>query len=98
VLLPALLLLGSLSDVVGRRPVLLVGLGAACAGLGLFAAARGTAWLFAARVLQGVAVGAVSAVAVALAVVAAATCVSGSCGPTGRAGRTTVSDTSLRRL
>src|SRR4051812_24154109 len=56
VLVPALLVFGRLSDRLGRRPVMLAGLAAACVGLGLFAAAQGTAWLFGARVLQGLAV------------------------------------------
>jgi MFS family permease len=65
VLIPALVLFGRLSDRFGRRPVLLAGLIVACAGLGLFAAAQGTAWLFGARVLQGLAVGMVSGAATA---------------------------------
>src|SRR5436305_7071521 len=65
VLVPALLLFGRLSDVFGRRPVILAGLAAACAGLALFAAAQGTAWLFGARALQGLAVGMISGPATA---------------------------------
>jgi MFS family permease len=57
VLVPSLLVFGRLSDAVGRRPVMVAGLICACAGLIVFAAARGTAWLFAARALQGLAVG-----------------------------------------
>jgi MFS family permease len=57
VLVPSLVLFGRLSDAVGRRPVMLAGLLAGCAGLALFAAAEGVAWLFAARVCQGLAVG-----------------------------------------
>jgi MFS family permease len=56
-LVPTLLLFGRLSDRLGRRPVMLGGLVCAAGGLALFAAADGTAWLFAARVLQGLAVG-----------------------------------------
>jgi MFS family permease len=65
VLIPALLLFGRLSDRFGRRPVLLAGLASACIGLALFAAAQGTAWLFAARAFQGLAVGMVSGAATA---------------------------------
>jgi MFS family permease len=65
VLVPSLLLFGQLSDRFGRRLVIAGGLGAAVAGLALFAAADGTGWLFAARAMQGVAVGAVSGTATA---------------------------------
>jgi MFS family permease len=56
-LLVALILAGSLSDHVGRRPVLLVGLALEVAGMALFGLAQGVAWLFGARVLQGIATG-----------------------------------------
>ncbi|HEX4034449.1 MAG TPA: MFS transporter [Solirubrobacteraceae bacterium] len=56
-LVPALVLFGRVSDRFGRRPVMAAGLAAACGGLALFAAADSTAWLFAARALQGLAVG-----------------------------------------
>jgi MFS family permease len=65
VLVPSLLLFGQLSDRFGRRLVIAGGLGAAVAGLALFAAADGTGWLFAARTMQGIAVGAVSGTATA---------------------------------
>src|SRR2546423_8183250 len=65
VLVPALVFFGRLSDRFGRRPVIVAGLATACAGLGLFAAAEGTAWLFAARAVQGLAVGMISAPATA---------------------------------
>jgi MFS family permease len=63
VLVPTLVVFGRLSDHVGRRPVLLAGLGAAAGGLALFAAASSIGWLFAARVLQGLAVGMISGAA-----------------------------------
>jgi len=65
VLIPALLFFGRLSDRFGRRPIMLAGLACACAGLLLFAFAQGTAWLFGARVLQGLAVGMISSPATA---------------------------------
>src|SRR6185437_8187285 len=57
VLLVTLLFFGSLSDHVGRRPVLLAGLALGAAGCGVFLGAHGVGALFAARALQGVAVG-----------------------------------------
>jgi MFS family permease len=65
VLVPALVLFGRLSDRFGRRPVVAGGLAAACVGLALFATAEGTAWLFAARAVQGLAVGMISGAATA---------------------------------
>src|SRR5438105_3646739 len=65
VLVPALILFGRLSDRFGRRPVILAGLAVACGGLVLFALASGTAWLFAARALQGLAVGMIGGAATA---------------------------------
>jgi MFS family permease len=65
VLVPALVLFGRLSDRFGRRPVLASGLGTACVGLILFAAAKGDGWLFAARAVQGLAVAMVSGPATA---------------------------------
>lgn len=58
ILIPSLLIAGPLSDAIGRRRVLLPALGLAAAGAVLFALAAGTPWLFAARVVQGVALGA----------------------------------------
>lgn len=60
VLIPSLLVAGPLSDAVGRRNVLLPAVALAALGSLVFALAAGTAWLFAARVLQGLAVGAAS--------------------------------------
>jgi predicted MFS family arabinose efflux permease len=65
VLIPSLLLFGQLSDRIGRRRVLALGLAIAIAGLALLAAARSTAWLFVARAVQGVALGAVVGTAAA---------------------------------
>jgi MFS family permease len=65
VLVPALIVFGRLSDRFGRRPVLFVGLVTACVALGLFAAAQSTGWLYAARAVQGLAVGMISAAATA---------------------------------
>ncbi|HUR87264.1 MAG TPA: MFS transporter [Solirubrobacteraceae bacterium] len=66
-LLAALVFAGSLSDHVGRRPVLLVALAVEIAGMLLFAEAQSVAWLFAARTLQGVATGlAMGAISAAL--------------------------------
>jgi MFS family permease len=56
-LLIALLLTGSLSDQVGRRPVLLGSLLLLAAAMAVFATADGVGWLFAARVLQGLGTG-----------------------------------------
>lgn len=57
--LSALLLIGRLSDEVGRRPVLLWALAALLVSTVLFMAARSVEWLFAARALQGLATGTV---------------------------------------
>jgi MFS family permease len=65
VLVPALVLFGRLSDRFGRRVVVLAGLGVACVALALFAFAESVAWLFAARALQGLAVGMISGAATA---------------------------------
>jgi MFS family permease len=56
-LLAALLTAGSVSDHVGRRPTLLIALAIEIAGMLVFAEARSVAWLFAARILQGIATG-----------------------------------------
>jgi MFS family permease len=66
-LLGALLVAGSLSDHIGRRPVLLLALAIELVAMLAFAGASGVAWLFAARVLQGVATGiAMGAISAAL--------------------------------
>jgi MFS family permease len=65
VLIPALLLFGQLSDRLGRRPVIALGLALAVVALVLFALATGTAWLFAARATLGVAQGMLSGAATA---------------------------------
>ena len=57
-ILGSLLLVGSLSDHVGRRPVLLVSLVVQLAAVLVLAFAPGTAWLFVGRTLQGIATGA----------------------------------------
>jgi predicted MFS family arabinose efflux permease len=65
VLVPALILFGRLSDRFGRRPIIVTGLVVACAALVLFAFASSVAWLYAARALQGLAVGMISGTATA---------------------------------
>ena len=57
VLLLTLLVFGSLSDYLGRRRVIAVALAAGAGACGLFLAAHGIGLLFAARALQGAAVG-----------------------------------------
>ncbi|HET8778389.1 MAG TPA: MFS transporter [Candidatus Limnocylindria bacterium] len=63
VLLGTLLVFGSVSDYTGRRTVMLAGLALGAAGCGVFLTAHGAAPLFAARALQGVAVGLLSGAA-----------------------------------
>jgi predicted MFS family arabinose efflux permease len=55
--LGALLVAGRISDEAGRRPVLIVSLGALMAASVLFMLATSVAWLFVARALQGLATG-----------------------------------------
>jgi predicted MFS family arabinose efflux permease len=57
-ILAALLLVGSLSDHIGRRPVLLASLVVQLTAVLVLAFAPGTAWLFVGRTLQGIATGA----------------------------------------
>ena len=66
-LLASLVIAGSVSDHVGRRPALLVALAIEIVGMLLFAEAQGVGWLFAARGLQGIATGiAMGAISAAL--------------------------------
>jgi MFS family permease len=55
--LAALLLFGRLSDQIGRKPVVFAGLLLAAASAGLFMAATSLPWLFAGRIVNGLAVG-----------------------------------------
>ncbi|MBF6842301.1 MFS transporter, partial [Acinetobacter baumannii] len=52
VLIP-LLLLGRLSDAIGRRPVILAGLALLAVSMAVLAAAPDVAWLIVARIAQG---------------------------------------------
>ncbi|HEX5327296.1 MAG TPA: MFS transporter [Acetobacteraceae bacterium] len=64
-LLPVLLVIGRVSDRIGRRPVLLAGLVLATLATALFAAGHGLVALFVARVLQGGATGLITSTATA---------------------------------
>jgi MFS family permease len=64
-LVATLLCCGRLADRVGRRPVILAGLVVAAIALVVFTAASSTSWLYAARALQGIAVGLISGPATA---------------------------------
>jgi MFS family permease len=57
-LIVTLLVVGALSDYVGRRPVIVAALVFEIGAMALFLAANGVGWLYGARVLQGCAVGA----------------------------------------
>jgi MFS transporter, DHA1 family, tetracycline resistance protein len=46
-------ILGRLSDRIGRRPILLLGLGGSCVSYAIFAVAPSLAWLFVSRALAG---------------------------------------------
>jgi predicted MFS family arabinose efflux permease len=59
--LGALFTVGSLSDYVGRKPVLLVALGAELVAMVMFLLAGSVEWLIAARLVQGAATGAATA-------------------------------------
>jgi MFS family permease len=56
-LLAALLVVGSISDHLGRRPTLLAALAVEIVAMLVFADAKAVGWLFAARILQGLATG-----------------------------------------
>ena len=56
-LLVTLLFTGSLSDAVGRRPVILAALAIQLGGMLFFLIASSVEWLFAARIVQGIATG-----------------------------------------
>ena len=57
VLVPVLIVFGNLSDVIGRRAVILMGLGALTAGSVAFGLAPDLTWVFIGRALMGVGVG-----------------------------------------
>lgn len=57
VLVPVLIVFGNLSDVIGRRAVILMGLGALAAGAIAFGLAPDLTWVFIGRALMGVGVG-----------------------------------------
>jgi predicted MFS family arabinose efflux permease len=59
-LLAALLMVGALSDHVGRRPVLAAALTLQAGAMVLFLVADGVGWLMAARIVQGLATGAMT--------------------------------------
>jgi MFS family permease len=65
VIVPGLLVFGPLSDVIGRRTLILAGLISFGVGDVLFVVADGTAWLFAARMAQGLGMACASAAGVA---------------------------------
>lgn len=66
-MLATLLVAGSISDAIGRRPVILAALGVQGLSMVAFLVADGLAWLFVARIGQGIATGlATAAVAAAL--------------------------------
>lgn len=62
-MLITMLTVGSLSDYIGRRPVMLAGIGLVAVSTVVFALATSTAWLLVARAVQGVGTGLVSATA-----------------------------------
>ncbi|MBP2367071.1 MFS transporter [Pseudonocardia parietis] len=60
-LIASLLVIGALSDHIGRRPVLLGAIGLEIVSVVLFLVADGVGWLLAARIVQGIATGAATA-------------------------------------
>ena len=64
VLVP-LIFLGRVSDAIGRRPVVMAGLTLLAVSMAMLAAAPGVAWLIAARIIQGLAVGLITGSATA---------------------------------
>jgi MFS family permease len=52
-LIPLLVVLGNLSDHIGRRPAMLAGLSAIAAGAAALGAAQDPGWVFAGRALMG---------------------------------------------
>lgn len=62
-MLASMLTAGSLSDYVGRKPVLLAGVGLVAVSTVVFALAPSTAWLLVARAVQGIGTGLVAATA-----------------------------------
>jgi len=63
-LIAAMLLTGSLSDALGRRPVIAIALVLQCVAMVLFMFASNVEWLYAARLTQGFATGMVTAAVV----------------------------------
>lgn len=57
VVVAVLIAFGDLSDYIGRRMAMLLGMGASLTGVALFAVAPDVSWLFVGRVLMGVGVG-----------------------------------------
>ncbi|MHB1676716.1 MAG: MFS transporter [Sulfuriferula sp.] len=64
-LIPSLLIFGRLTDRIGRKPIIVIGLLLAALGMILFIAAQDVSMLIAARAIQGIAVGAISGAATA---------------------------------
>lgn len=62
-MLITMLTAGSLSDYIGRKPVMLIGIGLVAVSTVIFALATSTAWLLVARAVQGIGTGLVSATA-----------------------------------